>query len=105
MSESKIDNTISLGSVKRLLFRPSERTLWIVVGKDNEHWADPELGFCTCKDYYFKALSGGSECYHLKSVRKAVEESRFSTVQFDDNEYVQLLQAIAEDQSSLLRRS
>ncbi|MGI0037690.1 MAG: hypothetical protein ACRD99_04975 [Nitrososphaera sp.] len=102
MSESKIDNTISLGSVKRLLFKPSERILWIVVGKDNEHWADPELGFCTCKDFYFKALSGGSECYHLKSVRKAVEESRYHTIEFNDNEYVQLLRAIADDQSILL---
>lgn len=104
MSESKIGNAISLGSVKRLLFRPSERIVWIVVGKDNEHWADPELGFCTCKDFYFKALSGGSDCYHLKSIRRAVEESRYNTILFGDDEYVQLLQAIVDDQSFLCRR-
>ena len=104
MSESKVDAVISVGSIRRLLFMPSERVLWIVVGKDNEHWADPELGFCTCKDYYFKALSGGSECYHLKSVRRAMEGSRHNTIQFDDAEYVQLLQALVDDQSVLLCR-
>ena len=104
MSDSKIDNALSLGSVKRLQFRPSGRLLWIVVGKDNEHWADPGLGFCTCKDFYFKTLSGGSECYHLKSIRKAIDEFRFNTIQFNDNEYVQQLQAMVDDQSVLLGR-
>lgn len=104
MSESRIDITILAGGVKRLLFKPSGRVLWAVVGRDNEHWSDPELGFCTCKDFYFKALSGGSECYHLKSIRKAVDNSGYVTTEFDDDEYVQLLQAIADDQSNLLCR-
>lgn len=102
---SRIDDVVTSGSVKRMIFLPSRKKLWIVVGKDNEYWADPDLGFCSCKDFYFTTLSSGQECYHLKSVRKAIEENRFATVEFADNEYVEYLQAIAEDNANLLRRN
>ncbi len=104
LSGSRIDDAVTEGSVKRLVFQPSKRSIWIVVGKDNEHWSDPERGFCTCKDFYFKTLSGGAECYHLSSVRKAIEESRYISLEFDDHEYVQMMQAILDDQLSLLDR-
>jgi predicted nucleic acid-binding Zn finger protein len=104
MSESRVDSAITSGSVKRLLFLPSHRKLRIVVGRDSEYWADPELGFCSCKDFYFTTLSGGDECYHLKSVRKASDENKFITIEFDDSEYVQLLQALADDNMNLLGR-
>ena len=97
-----MENAIAGGSIKRLHFKPSGRTLWLVVGRDNEHWVDPELGFCTCKDFYFKGLSGGSECYHLKSVKRAMEDSRHSTTEFEDDEFVQILKAIVHDQWEML---
>ncbi|MEM3094424.1 MAG: hypothetical protein QXX64_02170 [Nitrososphaera sp.] len=102
---SRIDDALASGSVKQMLFLPSGKRLWIVVGKDNEYWTDPDLGFCSCKDFYFTTLSGGDECYHLKSVRKAIEENRFTTIKFADSEYVGYLQAIAEDNVNLLGRS
>jgi predicted nucleic acid-binding Zn finger protein len=104
-SMSRIDDALASGSVKQMFFLPSGKRLWIVVGKDNEYWTDPDLGFCSCKDFYFTTLSGGDECYHLKSVRKAIEENRFTTVEFSDSEYVEYLQAIAEDNANLLGRS
>lgn len=102
---SRIDDAVMSGSVKQLLFLPSKKKLWIVVGKNNEYWTDPDLGFCSCKDFYFTTLSGGQECYHLKSVRKALEENKFTAMEFADNEYVEFLQAIAEDSANLLSRS
>lgn len=103
-SESeRVDSLVASGGVKALLFRPSGRRLWIVVGRDSEHWADPELGFCTCKDFYFSTLSGGDPCYHLKSVRKAMEEGGAETIEFADGEYNQVLQATAQDSEMLLR--
>ena len=100
----KVENPIPGGSIKRLFFKPSGRVLWLVVGRDNEHWVDPELGFCTCKDFYFKALSGGPECYHLKSVKKAVDERGNTSTEFDDDEYVQVLRSIIRDQWETLSR-
>lgn len=102
--DARIEYSIHSGSIKQLVFRPSGRVLWTVVGRDNEHWSDPELGFCSCKDFYFTTLSGGDECYHLKSVRKAVQERRFIAIEFDDEEYVQIIQAFAADFATLLGR-
>lgn len=102
---SRVQDAVESGSVKQMLFLPSGKKLWIVVGRDNEYWSDPDLGFCSCKDYYFSTLSGGQECYHLKSVRKAMQENRFVTIEFDDSEYVQFLQALTDDYINLLGRS
>lgn len=88
-----------------LLFLPSGKKLWIVVGKDSEYWTDPDLGFCSCKDYYFNTLSKGDPCYHLKSVAKAIEEgNRAEEIVFSDDEYSQVLQAIAQDSEGTLLR-
>jgi predicted nucleic acid-binding Zn finger protein len=88
-----------------MLCLPSGKKLWVVIGRDNEYWTDLELGFCSCKDFYFATLSGGRDCYHLKSVRKAMQQKRFTTIEFDDSCYVRLLQAIADDNINLLSRS
>jgi predicted nucleic acid-binding Zn finger protein len=103
--QSREDDIIGSGSVKQMLCLPSGKKIWVVIGRDDEYWTDPELGFCSCKDFYFATLSGGQDCYHLKSVRKAMLQKRFTTIEFDDSYYVRLLQAIADDNISLLSRS
>jgi predicted nucleic acid-binding Zn finger protein len=100
----RIEGAVASGSVKMLSFQPSGKKLWVVVGRDSEYWADPELGFCSCKDFYFNTLSKGDPCYHLKSVARAMQEGRAEEIGFSDDEYVQVLQAIADDiQGTLLR--
>jgi predicted nucleic acid-binding Zn finger protein len=103
--QSKVDYTVRSGSVKQMLFKPSGKKLWVVIGRDSEYWIDPELDFCSCKDFYFTTLSGGQDCYHLKSVRKTIQQRRFTTIEFDDSDYIHLLQAVAEDNISVLGRS
>ena len=103
--QSRIDYTVRSGSVKQILFLPSGKKLWVVIGRDNEYWTDPELGFCSCKDFYFTTLSGGQDCYHLKSVRKTIQQRGFTAIEFDDSDYTQLLQAVADDNISVLGRS
>ena len=99
---SRVGEAIASGSVKQMIFKPSKKKIWIVVGRDNEYWVEPELGFCSCKDFYFTALSGGDECYHLNSVRKALQDNMFQMIEFEDREYVKYLQALAEDNVVLL---
>jgi predicted nucleic acid-binding Zn finger protein len=101
MSGTPAEGAVSLG-VRQMLFHPSGRKIWIVIGKDDEYWTDPELGFCSCKDFYFVSLSGSKECYHLRSVREAVKKGGISVMDFGDDEYVQMLQALAEDHASRL---
>ena len=100
-----MDYTVRQGSVKQMLFLPSCKKLWVVIGRYNEYWTDPELGFCSCKDFYFTTLSGGQDCYHLKSVRKTIQQRGFTAIEFDDSDYTQLLQAVADDNMSVLGRS
>ena len=103
--QSRVDYTVRSGSVKQMLFLPSGKKLWVVIGRDNEYWTDPELGFCSCKDFYFTTLSGGQDCYHLKSVRKTIQQRAFTVIEFNDSDYIHLLQAVADDNISVLGRS
>ena len=54
MSAKRIKTLLEEGAVKFHIFQPSGRAIWTVVGRDDEHWADIELGFCSCKSYYYK---------------------------------------------------
>ncbi len=103
--QSRVDSTVMSGSVKQMLFLPSGKKLWVVIGRDNEYWTDPELGFCSCKDFYFTTLSGGEDCYHLKSVRKTIQQGAFTAIEFNDSDYIHLLQAVADDIINVLGRS
>ncbi len=103
--QSRVDSTVRSGSVKQMLFLPSGKKLWVVIGRDNEYWTDPELGFCSCKDFYFTTLSGGEDCYHLKSVRKTIQQGAFTAIEFNDSDYIHLLQAVADDIINVLGRS
>ena len=91
------ERTVSPGAVKLHIFQPSGRKIWTVVGKDNEHWIDPDLEFCSCKNYYYKTLSDSEICYHLKSVQQAEEKNDFVSIMFDDSEYVGFVSALLTD--------
>jgi predicted nucleic acid-binding Zn finger protein len=86
-----------------MVFRPSGKKIWTVVGKDNEYWVDPETEFCSCNSFYFKTLSGGEPCYHIKAVKKSMQNG-IGAIEFDDEEYLRILQAVAEDTEKFLLR-
>ncbi len=92
-----IDSIVSGKGVKLHYFEPSGRKIWTVVGKENEHWLDPELGFCSCEDYYYKTLGTGGECYHLQAVRAAKEQDKVETVRFSDSEFESFVSALVKD--------
>lgn len=52
--------------VKRYVFKPSGRVVWIVVGKQRDYLVMPEAEFCSCDDFYFRVLDKEVHlCYHL----------------------------------------
>ena len=97
IQSERIDDIVNCGGVKLHFFQPSGKMLWTVVGRDSEHWLDPELEFCSCKNYYFQALSSAEPCYHLKSLTQAAFEKKFVTIQFDDSEYIRFFKAVISD--------
>lgn len=91
------DYIVSSRGVKLHHFEPSGRKIWTVVGKENEHWLDPELGFCSCADFYYNAMEKGGECYHLKAVKTAKEQDKVEVVMFADSEFEGFVAALVED--------
>ena len=95
----RVEEIVNLGSVKLHLFLPSRKEIWTVVGKDDEHWVDPDLQFCSCKYFYYKTLSNDQLCYHLKSVEQAKQSNKFVRTDFNDNEYAGFLKVLLADNS------
>lgn len=52
--------------VKKYVFKPSGRIVWIVVGKERDYLIMAQADFCTCDDFYFRVLDRQVHlCYHL----------------------------------------
>ena len=94
------ENAINSNAVKLHVFEPSGRELWTIVGRHDEHWIDPELNFCSCKDYYYKTLSELKECYHLTNLKQARENKSFALIKFHDTEYDIFMTALISDSAN-----
>ena len=93
----KLASVVSGKGIKLHYFEPSQRKIQTVVGKENEHWLDPELGFCSCEDYFFNTLNGGKQCYHLESVKIAKEQNKVEIIRFSDDEFENFVSALISD--------
>lgn len=52
--------------VKKYIFKPSNRVVWIVIGKERDYLIMPAADFCTCDDFYFRVMDNQVHlCYHL----------------------------------------
>ncbi|ABK77400.1 hypothetical protein CENSYa_0767 [Cenarchaeum symbiosum A] len=79
---------------KEARVRAELKGVWTVVGRKSEYWADPGAGFCSCPAYYFGRSSGRKGCYHLDTIRSAVETGRVERIDFADEEYRGFLSGI-----------
>jgi predicted nucleic acid-binding Zn finger protein len=100
MRHTRVEKAVKIAldkGVKLHVFKPSNREIWTVVGKDNEYWVDPERSFCSCKDYYFQTLSGKEKCYHLQIIDIAKAKKLIDVVEFNDDEYDMFVKALIND--------
>lgn len=80
------------GAVKKYVFEPSGRIVWIVVGKERDYQLLPEVAYCTCDDYYFRVLDGEALlCYHLIAQRLAEALNRYEEFRESDELYDSLM--------------
>jgi predicted nucleic acid-binding Zn finger protein len=78
--------------VKKYIFEPSGRVVWIVVGKEKEYQILPKAGYCPCDDFYFRVINGETGlCYHLIAQRLAEAISLFEEVREGDEFYEPLM--------------
>ncbi|MCX8152890.1 MAG: hypothetical protein N3E52_00470 [Candidatus Bathyarchaeota archaeon] len=74
--------------VKKYIFKPSGRVVWIVVGRERDYLLMPEAEFCMCDDFYFHVLDRKVHlCYHLIAQRIARNLGWYETIEEDDSLY------------------
>ncbi len=81
------------GRVKRYVFSPSGRIVWIVVGIKREYQIMPAAVFCSCDDFYFRVMDREAHiCYHLIAQKIADALGRFDKIEEDDEAYSYLME-------------
>jgi len=93
----RIESMVLEKRVKLHIFEPTHRKIWTVVGKGNEHWVDPDSGYCSCPGFYFGQLNGKTTCYHLESTQLAREKNQFETIIFSDEEFSDFIAGLIFD--------
>jgi predicted nucleic acid-binding Zn finger protein len=96
-SDDRIELLVSEKRVKLHLFEPSKRKIWTVVGKGEEHWADPDVCFCSCPGFYFGSINGKTSCYHLDSIQFAKNKNKVEQIIFSDDEFSDFLFGLISD--------
>jgi predicted nucleic acid-binding Zn finger protein len=78
--------------VKKYTFRPSNRVVWIVVGRERDYLIMVEADFCTCDDFYFRVLDKKIHlCYHLLAQKIARNLGWFAPIDENDELYESLM--------------
>jgi len=71
--------------IKKYSFKPSNRTVWIVIGRERDYLIMPEAEFCTCDDFYFRVLDKKVHlCYHLIAQKIARNLGWYETIEEND---------------------
>jgi len=93
----KIKSVISEKRIKLHYFLPSNRKIWTVVGKEKEHWLEPDLKFCSCAGFYFGMLKNKKPCYHIDSLQIAKKEELYEEIEFSDDEFESFMSGLIND--------
>jgi len=74
------------GRIKKYVFMPSGRVVWIVVGRRRDYLVMPAIDYCSCYDFYFQ-FDRGHVCYHIIAQKLAEATGRFDVFEDDDQFY------------------
>ncbi|MDH5483135.1 MAG: hypothetical protein OEY22_09710 [Candidatus Bathyarchaeota archaeon] len=89
---TKAFEALKEGRVKKYVFKPSGRTVWIVVGNERDYLIMPKAEFCTCDDFYFRVLDKEVHlCYHLIAQKIANAFAWYETIEERDELYDTLM--------------
>ena len=90
---TKALEAIKENRVKKYVFKPSNRVVWIVVGRERDYLLMPEAEFCTCDDFYFRVLDRKVHlCYHLIAQKIARNLGWFENIDEHDELYDSLME-------------
>jgi len=79
-------------AVKKYIFEPSGRVVWIVVGKGRDYQIIPEAHYCSCEDFFYNVVNGkASLCYHIIAQKIASALGKFELFRDPDETYEMLM--------------
>jgi predicted nucleic acid-binding Zn finger protein len=85
---TKAWDTVKEKRVKKYVFSPSGRVVWIVVGREREYQIMPAAGFCSCDDFYFRVMDREANiCYHLIAQKLADALGGYDRIEEEDRLY------------------
>lgn len=85
---TKAWRAIKDGRIKKYLFKPSGRIVWIVVGRQRDYLVMPAADFCSCDDFYFRVMDREIHlCYHLIAQKMAEALSWYDVYEEEDELY------------------
>ena len=89
---TKALDTLKENRVKKYVFKPSGRTVWIVIGRERDYLIMPEAEFCMCDDFYFRVLDRKIHlCYHLIAQKIARNLGWYEVIEENDDLYQSLM--------------
>ncbi len=89
---TKAFETLKENRVKKYVFKPSGRTVWIVVGKERDYLIMAQAEFCMCDDFYFRVLDREVHlCYHLIAQKIANALTWYESIEEHDELYDTLM--------------
>jgi len=89
---NKAWETLNDGRVKKYVFKPSGKTVWIVVGKERDYLILSAADFCSCDDFYFRVMDRQVHlCYHLLAQKIAEALGWYDLVEERDDLYETLM--------------
>lgn len=89
---TKAWEAVESNRVKKYVFKPSNRVVWIVVGKSRDYLIMPVADFCTCNDFYFRVMNRQIHlCYHLIGQKLAQTLEKYDSYEEDDELYDALM--------------
>jgi len=78
--------------VKKYVFYPSQRIVWIVTGKERDYQILPLANFCSCFDFYFRVVSQEtSVCYHLLAQKLSEALQMYVVIKKSDADFIFLI--------------
>lgn len=90
---TKAWKAINEGRIKKYIFKPSGRIVWIVIGKEREYLVMPAADFCTCDDFYFRVMDREVHlCYHLIAQKLAEALMWYDLINERDELYTSLME-------------
>ncbi|MCC6012876.1 MAG: hypothetical protein LM593_00695 [Candidatus Verstraetearchaeota archaeon] len=79
-------------SVKKYIFKPSNRVVWIVVGKKREYFVIPNM-YCQCNEFYINVVIRRKckTCYHIIAQSIAEKTGKYEVYEVPDDDYARLI--------------